>query len=168
MAKAPKTLKDLFEETLKDVYFAEKKILAALPKMAKAAQNPDLKAAFEKHRGETQEHVARLDQVFELIDKKPQGKNCPAILGILEEGTEIMEEFKGSPAADAGILGSAQAVEHYEITRYGSLKAWAEELGMDEAVELLQATLEEEEATDEALTELAESVINAEAEEEEA
>jgi ferritin-like metal-binding protein YciE len=165
MAKAPKTLKDLFEETLKDVYFAEKKILSALPKMAKAAQNGDLKAAFEKHRGETEEQISRLEEVFALLEKKPQGKNCPAILGIIEEGTELMEEFKGSPAADAGILSSAQSVEHYEITRYGSLKAWAEELGMDEAVELLQATLEEEEATDEALTELAEAVINPEAEE---
>jgi ferritin-like metal-binding protein YciE len=165
MAKAPKTLKDLFEETLKDVYFAEKKILSALPKMAKAAQNGDLKAAIEKHRGETEEQISRLEEVFALLEKKPQGKNCPAILGIIEEGTELMEEFKGSPAADAGILSSAQSVEHYEITRYGSLKAWAEELGMDEAVELLQATLEEEEATDEALTELAEAVINPEAEE---
>lgn len=168
MAKAPKTLSDLFADTLKDVYFAEKKILSALPKMAKAAQSPDLKAAFEKHKEETEGHVDRLEQVFALIEKKPQGKNCPAILGIIEEDTELMEEYKGSPAADAGILASAQAVEHYEITRYGSLRAWAEELGMDEAVELLQATLEEEEATDEALTELAESVINAEAEQEDA
>ena len=161
MAKSPKTLKDLFEDSLKDVYFAEKKILSALPKMAKAAQSPDLKAAFEKHRGETEGHVDRLEQVFALIGKKPQGKTCPAILGIIEEGTEIMEDYKASPASDAGVLGSAQAVEHYEITRYGSLRAWAEELGMDEAVELLQATLDEEEATDDALTELAVSVINA-------
>jgi ferritin-like metal-binding protein YciE len=164
VAKASKTLEDLFQDSLKDVYFAEKKILSALPKMAKAAQSEDLKAAIEKHRGETEGHVARLEQVFALIDKKPQGKTCPAILGILEEGSELMKEYKDSSALDAGIVASGQAVEHYEITRYGTLRAWAEELGMEKAVGLLQATLEEEEATDEALTELADSVINAEAE----
>ena len=163
MAKKPKTLEDLFHDTLKDILFAEKKILSTLPKLAKAAQNPDLKAAFEKHRGETQGHVARLEEVFRLIDKKPQGKSCPAIIGITDEGAEIMEEYKGSPALDAGLLSAAQAVEHYEITRYGTLRTWAEELGLDEAVALLQQTLSEEEATDEALTLLAEAVVNQEA-----
>ena len=168
MAKEPKNLDDLFHDTLKDIYFAEKKILATLPKMAKAAQSGDLKAAFQKHRDETEGHVERLEEVFAMIEKKPQGKTCAAILGITEEGAEIMTEYKGSPALDAGLLAAAQAVEHYEISRYGTLRAWAEKLGLDEAVELLQATLDEESATDEALTELAEAVINAEAEEEEA
>ena len=168
MAKAPKKLDDLFHDTLKDIYFAEKKILAALPKMAKAAQNGDLRAAFEKHRNETEEQVKRLDQVFNLIDAKPQGKTCPAIIGMIEEGQEVMEEYKGSPAHDAGLLAAAQSVEHYEISRYGTLRTWAEELGMDKAVRLLEQTLKEEKATDQALTELAEGVVNQEAEDEDA
>jgi len=164
MAKQPKQLDELFHDTLKDIYFAEKKILSTLPKMMKAAQNQDLKAAFEKHRGETQGHVERLERVFGMIDKKPQAKTCAAIVGITDEGAEIMEENKGSPAHDAGLLAAAQAVEHYEISRYGTLRTWAEELGLKKAVTLLQQTLDEEEATDEALTELAESVVNQQAE----
>jgi ferritin-like metal-binding protein YciE len=163
MSKEPKKLDELFHDTLKDIYFAEKKILATLPKMAKAAHSENLKAAFEKHREETEGHVERLEEVFALIDKKPQGKTCAAIVGIIEEGAEIMEEYKGSPALDAGLLAAAQAVEHYEISRYGTLSAWAEELGLDQAVDLLQATLEEEVATDEALTEIAKNAINQEA-----
>jgi ferritin-like metal-binding protein YciE len=163
MAKEPKQLDELFHDTLKDIYYAEKKILSALPKMAKAAQNEDLTAAFEKHHGETEEQVSRLEQVFELIEEKPQGKKCAAIEGIIEEGQEIMKEYKGSPALDAGLLAAAQAVEHYEISRYGTLRTWAEELGLNDAVKLLQETLDEEEATDEALTELAEQVVNQEA-----
>jgi ferritin-like metal-binding protein YciE len=159
-----KKLDELFHDTLKDIYFAEKKILSTLPKMAKAAQNEELKAAFEKHRGETEGQVERLEQVFAIIEKKPQGKTCAAIVGITDEGAEIMKEYKGSPALDAGLLAAAQAVEHYEISRYGTLKAWAEELGFDDAVELLQETLDEEEATDEALTEIAKSAINRQAE----
>ena len=135
--KASKDLNDLFHDTLKDIYFAEKKILATLPKMAKAAQSADLKAAFEKHRGETQEHVARLEEVFEVIGKKAAAKTCAAILGITEEGAEIMEEYKSSPALDAGLLAAAQAVEHYEISRYGTLRTWAAELGLEEAVKSL-------------------------------
>jgi len=164
MAKEPKKLDELFHDTLKDIYFAEKKILATLPKMAKAAQNEELKAAFEKHRGETEAQIERLEQVFEAIDKKPQGKTCAAIVGITDEGAEIMAEYKGSPALDAGLLAAAQAVEHYEISRYGTLIAWAEQLGLDEAIPLLQETLDEEEATDEALTEIAKTAINQEAE----
>jgi ferritin-like metal-binding protein YciE len=164
MAKAPKTLNDLFHDTLKDIYFAEKKILATLPKMAKAAHSDDLKAAFKKHHDETEGHVERLEQVFALIDKKPQGKTCDAIVGITQEGAEIMKEYKGAPALDAGLLAAAQAVEHYEISRYGTLRAWAVELGLDDAVSLLSETLEEEEATDRALTKIAESVVNQEAE----
>jgi ferritin-like metal-binding protein YciE len=164
MAKKPKQLDELFHDALKDIYFAEKKILAALPKMAKAAQNDDLKAAFEKHEAETEEQVSRLEQVFEMIDAKPQGKSCPAIIGIIEEGQEIIKEYKGSPALDAGLLSAAQSVEHYEISRYGTLRTWAQELGMDEAVPLLETTLEEEKNTDHALSELAETCVNQEAE----
>ncbi|RVC06978.1 ferritin-like domain-containing protein, partial [Mesorhizobium sp. M7A.F.Ca.AU.002.02.1.1] len=120
--------------------------------------------AFEKHREETKEHVARLEQVFEVIGKKPQGKTCAAIVGITDEGAEIMEEYKGTPALDAGLLAAAQAVEHYEISRYGTLKTWASELGLDEAVSLLNLTLGEEKATDEALTQLAEPAVNMAAE----
>jgi len=163
MAKEPKQLDELFHDTLKDIYYAEKKILSALPKMAKAAQNDDLRAAFEKHHGETEGQIERLEQVFELIEEKPQGKKCPAIEGILDEGQEIIKEFKGSPALDAGMLAAAQAVEHYEISRYGTLRTWAEELDLGDAAKLLQQTLDEEEATDEALTELAEAVVNQEA-----
>lgn len=168
MAKAAKTLDDLFHDTLKDIYYAEKKILAALPKMAKAAQSDDLRAAFEKHHGETEGQIERLEQVFELIDEKPQGKKCAAIEGILEEGQEIIKEYKDAPALDAGMLAAAQAVEHYEISRYGTLRTWAEELGLSKAVKLLDETLDEEEATDEALTELAETAVNLAAEQREA
>ncbi len=150
-----KTLDDLFLDTLKDIYFAEKQIVKALPKMAKAAQTPDLKAAFEQHLQETEVHVDRLDQVFELLDKPARGKTCEAILGILEEGKSIMDDFKGTPALDAGLVSAAQAVEHYEIARYGTLKTWAAQLGMDEAVALLDATLKEEVATDKKLSQVA-------------
>jgi ferritin-like metal-binding protein YciE len=163
MAKQ-KMLEDLFHDTLKDIYFAEKKILATLPKMAKAARSADLKAAFEKHRTETEGQVVRLEQVFAIIDKKPQGKTCAAIVGITDEGAEIMEEYKGSPALDAGLLAAAQAVEHYEISRYGTMRTWAEELGLKDAVALLEATLKEEKATDEALTGIATTVVNQQAE----
>ena len=164
MAKEPKTLDDLFHDTLKDIYFAEKKILATLPKIAKAAQSEELKAAFVKHLTETEGQIERLEKVFAVIEKKPQGKTCAAIVGITEEGAEIMEEYKGSPALDAGLLAAAQAVEHYEISRYGTMIAWAEELGLEDAVSLLEETLEEEEATDEALTEIAKTAINQQAE----
>jgi len=163
MAKQ-KILEDLFHDTLKDIYFAEKKILATLPKMAKAAQSAELQAAFTKHRSETEGHVARLEKVFAVIGKKPQGKTCAAIVGITDEGAEIMEEYKGSPALDAGLLAAAQAVEHYEISRYGTMRTWAEELGLNDAVALLEATLKEEKATDEALTGIATSVVNQQAE----
>ena len=160
MAKEPKQLADLFHDTLKDIYFAEKKILASLPKMAKAAQNEQLSAAFEKHASETEGQIERLEQVFEEIGEKPQGKTCAAIVGILDEGKEIMDEYKDMPALDAGLLAAAQAVEHYEISRYGTLKCWASELGYTDAVELLDATLNEEKKTDVALTRLAESEVN--------
>ena len=129
MAKE-KTLEDLFYDTLKDIYFAERQILRALPKMARAAQSPELKKGFEKHREETEGQVERLQQVFELIGKRAQGKTCEAIQGIIAEGEEIMEEFKGTAALDAGLISAAEAVEHYDIARYGTLKSWAATLGL--------------------------------------
>jgi ferritin-like metal-binding protein YciE len=164
MPNNTKTLENLFHDTLKDIYFAEKKIVATLPKMAKAAQNAELRAAFEKHLGQSEKHVERLEQVFDVIDAKPQGKTCAAILGIAEEGAEIIRDYKNSPALDAGLLAAAQAVEHYEISRYGTLRTWAEELGLDAAADLLQQTLDEEEATDQTLTEIAKSAVNRQAE----
>jgi ferritin-like metal-binding protein YciE len=163
MAKQQKHLADLFHETLKDIYYAEKKILTALPKMAKAAHSDELRAAFEKHQRETQAQVRRLDEVFEIIEEPARGKRCDAIEGLVDEGKEIMKDFRGSPALDAGLLAAAQAVEHYEISRYGTLKTWAEKLGMQQAVMLLDQTLTEEKNTDEALTDLAEAVVNQEA-----
>ena len=157
---ADKNLNDLFLDTLKDIYFAEKQILKALPKMAKAAQSEKLSAAFKKHHGETEGQVERLEQIFEILGKPARGKTCAAIKGILEEGTEIMDEYKGAPALDAGLLAAAQAVEHYEISRYGTLKQWAIQLGMKDAVRLLDETLKQEKKTDESLTTLAEGVVN--------
>jgi ferritin-like metal-binding protein YciE len=164
MAKEAKQLDTLFHDTLKDIYFAEKKILATLPKMEKAAQAGELKKAFAKHRTETEGHVARLEKVFAIIDKKPQAKTCDAIVGITDEGAEIMKKYKGSPALDAGLLAAAQAVEHYEISRYGTMKTWAQELGLHDAVRLLDQTLLEEKKTDEALTEIAKTAVNQRAE----
>jgi ferritin-like metal-binding protein YciE len=155
-----KGLEDLFLDGLKDVYYAEKKIVKALPKMAKGAADEQVTAAFEKHLAETEGQVERLEQIFEIIGETARGKTCPAIDGILEEGSEILQEYKGSSAIDAGLVGAAQAVEHYEIARYGTLIAWATSLGKDDVVELLTATLEEEKATDEALTSLGEAGIN--------
>ena len=158
-----KTLDDLFYDGLKDIYYAERNILKALPKMARGAASKDLKAAFEKHRQETEGHVQRLQEVFEILGKRAMGKTCPAIDGILEEGAEALDEFKGAPALDAALVAAAQAVEHYEIARYGTLKRWAETLEMPQAAKLLDQTLQEEAATDEALSMLAESDANARA-----
>ena len=163
MAKQAKKLDDLFADVLKDIYYAEKKILTALPKMAKAARSPDLKAAFEKHERETAGQVNRLEKVFRLLQQTPKAKKCEAIEGLVKEGQEGIKEFKGSPALDAALLATAQAVEHYEISRYGTLIAWANRLDMPQAAKLLQQTLDEEKKTDEALTELAEAAINTEA-----
>ena len=155
-----KSMETLFHDMLKDIYYAEKKILKALPKMAKGAQSPKLKAAFEKHLEETEGQIERLVQVFEIIGKRVQGKTCPAIDGILEEGEEVLEEYKGSEAIDAGLVGAAQAVEHYEIARYGTLKRWAAVMGLKDAVKLLDETLQQESKTDEDLTKLADSQAN--------
>jgi ferritin-like metal-binding protein YciE len=155
-----KTLEDLFHDTLKDVYYAEKKILKTLPKMRRAAQSPELKEAFAKHQEETQGQVERLTRVFEAFGKPARGKTCDAIEGIVAEGEEIMEEYAGNPALDAGLIASAQAVEHYEMTRYGTLKAWAMELGQPEAAALLDETLKEETQTDKSLSALAKAGPN--------
>ena len=150
------TLDDLFIDTLKDIYYAEKQIVKALPKMAKAAQDPNLKAGFEKHVSETQGHIDRLEQVFEIIGQPARGKTCDAILGILEEGKSIIEDYKGTVSLDAGLIAAGQAVEHYEMARYGTLRTWAMQLGYADAAKLLETTLLEERATDQALTKLAE------------
>jgi ferritin-like metal-binding protein YciE len=160
---ADKDLNDLFLDTLKDIYYAEKQILKSLPKMAKAATSDKLRAALEKHEGETEVQIERLEQIFELLGKPARGKKCDAIEGILDEGKEIMEEYKGAPTRDAGLLAAAQAVEHYEISRYGTLKSWAGKLSMADAVRLLNETLAEEKKTDETLTKIAETAVNAEA-----
>src|ERR1700755_362776 len=162
-AMADKDLNDLFLDTLKDIYYAEKQIYKSLPKMAKAANSDKLRAAFEKHEGETETQIERLEKIFEIIGKAARGKKCDAIEGILDEGKEIMEEYEGAPALDAGLLAAAQAVEHYEISRYGTLKTWANQLGLTQAVKLLDQTLAEEKKTDETLSALAETAVNAEA-----
>jgi ferritin-like metal-binding protein YciE len=155
-----KGLEDLFMDGLKDIYYAEKKIVKALPKMAKGAESEELAAAFEKHLGETEVQIERLEQVFQLLGKPARGKTCPAIDGILEEGSEILQDYKGAPALDAGLVAAAQAVEHYEIARYGTLVTWAGMLGMTDAAAILGETLAEEEGTDEALSALGEGGVN--------
>jgi ferritin-like metal-binding protein YciE len=157
---AEKTLNDLFLTTLKDVYYAEKAILRTLPKMAKAAESNEVKTAFLKHRDETAGHVERLEQVFDILGKKASGKTCDAIKGIIEEGQEIMEDFGDSDALDAGLIAAGQAIEHYEISRYGTLRTWAQQLGIRDAVRLLDQTLAEEKKTDQLLTQLAEASAN--------
>ncbi|MDP9632409.1 UNVERIFIED_ORG: ferritin-like metal-binding protein YciE [Ensifer adhaerens] len=160
MTTKTKDLSDLFHDTLKDIYFAEKQILKALPKMARAARSNEGKAGFLQHRDETEGQIERLEQVFEIIGKPARGKTCEAIQGIISEGEEVMEEYRDSPALDAGLISSAQAVEHYEIARYGTLKSWAAQLGLDEAVALLDANLKEEITTDQKLTALGEAAAN--------
>jgi ferritin-like metal-binding protein YciE len=158
MVKQAKDLNVLFYDTRRDIYFAEKQILRALPKMAKATQTGELRQAFETHREQTEGHVERLDQIFEIIDKPARGKTCDAINGILDEGKEIMEEYADTDALDPGLLAAAQAVEHYEISRYGTLKTWAAQLGLRNVVPLLEATLAEEKKTDDLLSKLAQGV----------
>ncbi|MEH2543029.1 MULTISPECIES: YciE/YciF ferroxidase family protein [unclassified Bradyrhizobium] len=158
-----KDLNELFLDTLKDIYYAEKQILRALPKMAKAATSDNLRAAFEKHHEETEAHVERLEEIFELLGKPARGKKCEAIEGIIDEGKDIMEQYADTPALDAGLLAAAQSVEHYEISRYGTLKAWAQKLNNPQAVKLIDQTLAEEKKTDEALTKIAETEVNYEA-----
>lgn len=158
-----KDLNELFLDTLKDIYYAEKQILKALPKMAKAATSDKLRAAFEKHHEETETQVERLEEIFELLGKAARGKKCEAIEGIIDEGKDIMEQYADTPALDAGLLSAAQSVEHYEISRYGTLKAWAQKLNNPQAVKLIDQTLAEEKKTDEILTKIAETEVNYEA-----
>jgi ferritin-like metal-binding protein YciE len=154
------TLNELFEDMLKDVYFAEKAVLKALPKMAKAAHARELKAGFEGHLEETKGQVERLEQIFAILGKKPVAKECPAMKGLIEEASELMDEVKPSPLLDAGLAAHARAVEHYEIARYTALHEWAETLGMNEACTLLAVTLDQEEACAEKLTHLATTQLN--------
>lgn len=156
-----KGLADLFEHALKDMYYAEKKIYKSLPKMIKAAQDPDLKQALTGHRDQTSGHIDALEQVFDYMGKRPKAEKCDAIDGILEESVNLLEDFAGTEAGDAAIIFSAQAVEHYEITRYGSMVAYAKALKMPEAAEVLTAVLAQETDTDKALTGLAKGRINA-------
>lgn len=158
-----KNLENLFYDTLKDIYYAERKIAKALPKMARGAQSPALKAAFEKHLEETEGQIERLQQVFDIIGKRAMGKTCEAIEGLIAEGEEILEDYKDTPALDAGLISAAQAVEHYEIARYGTLKRWAELLELPDAARLLDETLKEESKTDSDLTKLADESPNPQA-----
>jgi ferritin-like metal-binding protein YciE len=158
--RSAKGLRDIFLDGLKDIYYAEKKILNALRTMAEDAESEKVAEAFEKHREQTHTQVERLERIFAAIGKPPRGKTCPAIDGIIEEGSAILFDYKGAPALDAGLLGAAQAVEHYEIARYGTLIAWAEHLRMTEVLPLLRKTLQEEIETDEALTKLGEQGVN--------
>ena len=155
-----KTMEDLFIETLKDIYYAEKQILKALPGMVKKAGDSKLKQALDTHRRETEGQVQRLENVFKLMDAPARGKKCEAIEGIIAEAKSHMDEIEDAEVLDAGMIGSAQAVEHYEITRYGTLIAWARQIGRDDAVELLEANLEEERNADELLTKIAEASVN--------
>jgi ferritin-like metal-binding protein YciE len=155
-----KSMEDLFLETLKDVYHAEKQVLKALPKMTRSAASEELKSAFETHRTETEGQVERIEQVFELLGKKARGKPCAAMEGLVEESKEIMDEVEDPQVLDAGLISAAQAVEHYEIARYGTLIAWAQKLGMADAAALLKQTLDEDERTDKLLSKLALSNIN--------
>jgi ferritin-like metal-binding protein YciE len=157
---AIENLHDLFVHTLRDIYFAEQTIVKKLPKMAEKATSAQLRAGFEQHLAETKQHVSRLELVFETLGEKAKGEECPAIEGITEEAEELVKEIQDPETRDAAMLASAQAVEHYEITRYGTLIAWAEELGLSDVVGPLQATLAEEKATDQKLTQLAEGRLN--------
>jgi len=157
------SLEILYVEELRDIYNAENQLLKALPKMAKAASSPELKQGFEDHLELTKEHVTRLEEIFEKLDKKPTGKTCKAMKGLVEEGSEIMDEEGEDFVLDAGLIAAAQKVEHYEIASYGTVRAWAEMLGEEDAAELLQQTLDEEGETDKKLTELAEEIVNVQA-----
>jgi ferritin-like metal-binding protein YciE len=159
-SKDIKSMDDLFVHMLRDVYYAEKQIVKALPEMIDKASDPELKQGFEKHLRETENHVTRLEQVFELTGQKAQGVDCPAIDGILEEADDVAGEVEKKSVLDAALIAAAQAVEHYEMTRYGTLIAWAHQLGHNNVVPLLEQTLKEEKATDEKLTEMAESGVN--------
>ena len=155
-----KTLEDPFTETLKDMYYVEKKLVKTLPSMEKKAVDQELKDAINSHAAETETHVARLEQVFEACEIKPQAKKCEALEGLLEEANGVLEDIKDDRAMDAAIISSAQTVEHYEMARYGALIAWAKELGWNEAADIMQETLDEEESADQKLSDIAEDAVN--------
>ena len=157
------TLEDLYTDMLKDLYSAEKQLVKALPKMAKAAQSPDLQKAFQNHLKQTEGHVDRIERIFSDMDGSPRGKKCVAMEGLVEEGSELLQEDIDPNVLDAGLIAAAQKVEHYEIASYGTVRAWAERLGKSRAVQLLQQTLDEESAANEKLTQIAESQANVEA-----
>ncbi len=157
------TLQDLFLDVIKDTYDAEQQITKALPKMVKAANNPDLKAGFDEHLTQTENHVKRLEQVFEALGEKPARKTCKGMKGLLEEGSELIKEDAEPDVLDAGLIAAAQKVEHYEISAYGTLIAYANSLGNQDVIDLFQQTLDEEKATDQKLTELAEGEVNVQA-----
>lgn len=159
-SKDIETLDDLFVHTLRDIYYAEKQIEKALPDMIDKATSPALKAGFEKHLRETKGHVERVERVFDMHGVKAKAVNCPAIDGILEEADEVAGDVDDKDVLDAALIASAQAVEHYEITRYGTLIAWANELGRSDCAAVLEQNLQEEKATDKKLTEMAESRVN--------
>ena len=163
MAEEMNPLEELLIDELKDLYSAENQIIKALPKMAKAAGSPDLRRAFERHLEETRRHVERLDQIGEQLGSRLTGKKCHGMEGLIEEGREIMDQDLDENALDAGLIGAAQKVEHYEIAAYGTVRAHAELLGYNKIARLLQQTLNEEGATDKKLTQLAENIINVEA-----
>jgi ferritin-like metal-binding protein YciE len=155
-----KTMHDLFVHGLKDIYYTERKLVTELPRMAKKASDPDLKRAFEDHAAQTENHLSRLEEVFQLVELQPRGEKCEALEGLLEETKDLLKDVKDPEVLDAGLLAAAQAVEHYEITRYGTLIAWARQLGLSDAEPVLSETLEEEKETDKLLTEIAEADIN--------
>jgi ferritin-like metal-binding protein YciE len=157
------SLRDLYIDELKDLYSAEKQLVRALPKMAKNATNAELKEAFENHLAETEGHVGRLEQIFEMLETSPRGKKCVGMEGLIEEANELLEEDAEEDVVDAGLISKAQHVEHYEMAGYGTVRAWAELLGETAHVELLQQTLDEEENADRLLTELATSTVNLDA-----
>jgi len=154
------SMDDMFYNLLQDIYYAEKHLVKALSKMAKESADPELEKAFSEHKDQTETHVERLDQAFEMIDKKPKTKKCDAILGIIAEGEEVIESTESDEIKDAGLIGAAQAAEHYEIARYGTLCAWAKQLGNQELAELLEQTLDEEKEADSLLTRIAEKSVN--------
>jgi len=159
-SKDIKNMDDLFVHTLRDIYYAEKQIVKALPEMAEKASEPQLKQGFQTHLRESENHVKRLEQIFQLIGQKAQGVDCPAIDGIIEEANDVAGEVEKKPVLDAALIAAAQAVEHYEMTRYGALIAWAKQIGRTDCVKLLQQTLDEEKATDSKLTQMAEASVN--------
>jgi ferritin-like metal-binding protein YciE len=159
-SKDIKTMDDLFLHVLQDIYYEEQQILKALPEMIEKATNRELTTAFKSHLGETEKHVSRLEQAFELIGEKPKGTSCPAIDGIIKEANEVAGEIDDKAVLDAALVAAAQAVEHYEITRYGTLIAWSQELGRDAVGKLLNTTLNEEKAADKKLTSIAEKKVN--------